>query len=132
MDTVSGVSKFMSVYYYDPESKGFVEVDPTTYERFVVTDQMLTSNFNVNDRCMLVVHSTGQAPVVSQYAIQEVDSGGGIYGELFDLLARYLYGHTIGLSPEQNLVLTILATALVIAVVVIPFLLVIWIFKAWG
>jgi len=124
------LSSFMAVYYFDNASNTFVEIDFSSFSHFVVTEQMLSSNFGATDRCFLVVHSTGAAPVVTQYQIAE--DGNGLYYEAFDLFADCLYGRGVNLTAEQNMVLTILATTAVLFVVLVPFLVVYFIIRLFG
>ena len=122
-----GLSGFNVVSWYDATNQKWIAVDSVDYVRFVVTEDMLNSNFGVADRCMLVVNCTGCTPAVYPYRYAE-DTTTGVYYQVFDVFARFIYGEGAVLTSDQSLVLTILATAAVLFVIAAPFVIVARIF----
>lgn len=59
----------------------------------------------------------------------EPDRPEPLYYSAFDMFANFIYGEGAELTAEQNMVLTILATACALFVIVVPFLIVLWIIR---
>lgn len=63
------------------------------------------------------------------YRVVEDPEPEGLYYEAYDMFRGFFYGLDIDLTTEQNMVLTILATAAVLFVVVMPFVAVFFLVK---
>lgn len=84
------------------------------------------AEFEIPAGCIGVVGCQSFNELPALYRIEPDSGPEPLYYSAFEMFANFIYGEGAELTAEQNMVLTILATACALFVIVVPFLIVVW------